>query len=106
MDNKLLKLSLACVTGVILSTAYNTPALAVEYAVAGYPYDKAGYAIQLDKDINEITSSSIGETETPVPGFINIGIANVQTNLLVREKPSENGKIIGKMPKDAGCEII
>jgi len=106
MDTKLIKFSLACVTGVLISTAYNTPALAVEYAVAGYPYDKAGYAIQLDKDIDEITSSSINNSEIPIPGFNNIGIANVQTNLLVREKPSENGKIIGKMPKDAGCEIL
>lgn len=104
MDSKLLKFSLACVTGVLISTAYNTPAKAAEYAVAGYPYDKAEYCIQLNEDINEITSSSV--SETPVPGFSNIGIANVQTNLLIREKPSENGKILGKMPKDAGCDIL
>lgn len=106
MDNKLLKFSLACVAGVLISTAHNAPAYAAEYAVAGYKYDKPEYAIQLDKDINEITSSSIADNNIPIPGFSNIGIANVQTNLLVREKPGENAKIIGKMPKDAGCEIL
>lgn len=104
MDNKLLKFSLACVTGVFIWSAYNTQAMAVEHAVAGYPYDKAGNVIQIDKDISEISSSSI--SETPIPGFSNIGIANVQTNLLVRESPSENGKILGKMPKDSGCDIL
>lgn len=104
MENKILKFSLACVTGVLMSTAFNTQAMAFEYAVAGYPYDKAGYEIQLNKDITEISSSSV--TDTPIPGFNNIGIANVQTNLMVRETPSENGKLVGKMPKDAGCEIL
>lgn len=104
MNNKLLKFSLVCVTGVCISTAYLTPVMAAEFAVAGYSYDKAGNTIQIDKDISEISSSSANDI--PVPGFSNIGIANVQTNLLVREKPGENGKILGKMVKDAGCEIL
>lgn len=104
MNYKLMKFSLACVTGVLISASHSTKAFAVEYAVAGYPYDKASNVLNIDKNINEISSSSTNET--PVPGFSNIGIANVQTNLLVRESPKENGKIVGKMPKDSGCEIL
>lgn len=138
MDKKLIKFSLIFVTGVFISAA---SAMAAEIAVAGYPYDKAETAIQIDKGKketsketslstkstsdtkkDEITSSSIESTksskttkytktnknsnEIPIPGFNNIGIANVDTNLLIREKPSENGKIVGKMPKDAGCDIL
>lgn len=127
MDKKLIKFSLIFVTGVFISAA---SAMAAEIAVAGYPYDKAETAIQIDKGKketsketslstkstsdtkkDEITSSSIESTksskttkytktnknsnEIPIPGFNNIGIANVDTNLLIREKPSENGKIVG-----------
>ena len=34
-----------------------------------------------------------------------LGIAKVDNYLNIREKPSEDGKIIGKLPKDAGCHI-
>lgn len=39
-------------------------------------------------------------------GFGNIGIANVSNYLNVRETPGEDGKLVGKMPKNAGCEIL
>lgn len=40
-------------------------------------------------------------------GYTNIGIANVEEgNLNVRALPSKNGKLVGKMPKNAACEVI
>lgn len=40
-------------------------------------------------------------------GYTNIGIANVESgNLNVREEPSTDGKLVGKMPKDAACEVL
>ncbi len=40
-------------------------------------------------------------------GYTNIGIANVESgNLNVREKPSTDGKLVGKMPKDSACEVL
>ncbi len=40
-------------------------------------------------------------------GYTNIGIANVEEgNLNVRALPSKNGKLVGKMPKDAACEVL
>ncbi len=40
-------------------------------------------------------------------GYTNLGIANVETgNLNVRETPSTSGKLVGKMPKNAACEIL
>ncbi len=40
-------------------------------------------------------------------GYTNIGIANVEAgNLNVRETPSTDGKMVGKMPKDSACEVL
>ena len=45
------------------------------------------------------------EAEGSLWGYTNLGIANVDNNLNVREKPGEDGKLVGKMPRNAACEI-
>lgn len=102
MENKLLKLSLVCVTGAFILAANPHTAYAFEEGVAGFTYDKISSSSEND-------SSSIATLSTeqiPIPGFTNIGIANVETNLLVRSGPGEDKKIVGKLPKNAGCEIL
>lgn len=98
MISKLLKVSLACAAGAILVTANPGTAKAYEEAVAGYIYDK-------DSGTNGASDTSIS-VDIPIPGFTNIGIANVETNLLIRSGPGENYKILGKLPKDGGCNIV
>lgn len=39
-------------------------------------------------------------------GYTNLGIAQVDNNLNIRETPDESGKLVGKLPKDAACEIL
>lgn len=40
-------------------------------------------------------------------GYTNLGIAQVESgNLNVREIPSTDGKLVGKMPKNAACEVV
>lgn len=39
-------------------------------------------------------------------GYTNIGIANVDNNLNIRAIPAEDGKLVGKLPKDAACEVL
>ncbi len=40
-------------------------------------------------------------------GYTNLGIANVETgNLNVRAEGSEDGKMIGKLPRNAACEVL
>lgn len=39
-------------------------------------------------------------------GYTNLGIANVDNHLNVREAPGEDGKLIGKMSNNAACEIL
>ncbi len=39
-------------------------------------------------------------------GYTNLGISNVDNNLNIRQTPADEGKLVGKLPKNAACEII
>lgn len=40
-------------------------------------------------------------------GYTNLGVCNVEeNNLNIRETPDESGKLVGKLPKDAACEVL
>lgn len=39
-------------------------------------------------------------------GYTNLGIAHVDNNLNVRAIGAEDGKLVGKLPKDAACEVL
>lgn len=39
-------------------------------------------------------------------GYTNLGLANVDNHLNIRQEPSESGKLIGKLSKNAACEIL
>ncbi|MBQ8878252.1 MAG: SH3 domain-containing protein, partial [Lachnospiraceae bacterium] len=40
-------------------------------------------------------------------GYTHLGICNVEeNNLNIRQEPDESGKLVGKLPKNAACEII
>lgn len=39
-------------------------------------------------------------------GYTNLGIADVEDNLNVRKIPAEDGKLLGKMPKNSACEVL
>ncbi len=103
MNRKLLKFSLVCVTGTLVLTAIPKTALAYEEAVAGFTADKITTGVGSG---DEGTVSSLSNYEIPIPGFINIGIANVDNNLNIRSGPGEDKKLVGKLPKNGGCEIL
>ena len=44
--------------------------------------------------------------DNTICGYTNLGIANVSNYLNVREEAGEDAKIVGKLPADAGCEIL
>lgn len=45
-------------------------------------------------------------TETGSFGYTNLGIANVDGSLNIRKDPSKDGELVGKLPSNAGCEIL
>ncbi len=105
MENKLFKFSLVCVTGAIILATNPKTALAFEEPVAGYIYDKdLSSTKQTGSDM--VIVSTFTTDEIPIPGFNNIGIADVTDNLNIRKGPGENENIVGKLPKDGGCDIV
>lgn len=103
MNMKLLRLSLVCVTGAIIATATPKTAMAFEEGVAGYIYDKGSKS---DSTGSGATTISLSISDIPIPGFNNIGIADVSDNLCIRSGPGEDYKIIGKIPKNGGVDIV
>lgn len=52
------------------------------------------------------TLAKIAEAESNHWGYQNLGIAHVDNHLNIREKPAEDGKLVGKLTKNAACEIL
>lgn len=59
--------------------------------------------LELDKSEEEFKEAA-GPVE--LYGYNNIGIANVDNHLNVRETPDESGKLVGKMSNNAACEVL
>lgn len=51
------------------------------------------------------TASGQGSTES-ICGYTNLGIARVEGNLNIRQSANEGAELVGKLPGNAGCEII
>ncbi len=62
----------------------------------------------------EVATAEVSETDTVMTamgqeetfGYTNLGIADVDGNLNVREAATTEAKLVGKMPNNAGCEIL
>lgn len=52
------------------------------------------------------TTDTAVPADTTICGYTNLGIAQVDSSLNVREQPDTNSDIVGKMQSDAGCEIL
>ena len=56
--------------------------------------------------ISENTAEVTQEVPSTIYGYTNLGIANVEETLNVRETPSADSSMVGKMPKNAAGEIL
>lgn len=62
----------------------------------------------------EVAAAQVTEAESVMTasgqedtfGYTNLGVADVDGNLNVREAPSTEASLVGKMPDNAGCEIL
>ena len=80
----------------------------VEYHVTYGPEKAILVAVSPDS----VSGDTVSGDETPAPqeipeyyGYKNLGVANVDNFLNMREKADINAKLVGKMPKGAGCEV-
>lgn len=80
----------------------------VSAATGTSPLPTAGVTALLETSLSteeyiQLAQEAIGSSW----GYTNIGIADVESgNLNVRETPSIDGKLVGKMPKNSACEIL
>jgi uncharacterized protein YgiM (DUF1202 family) len=67
--------------------------------------------VEIDDNIDEAAEIQVLNEEIEAEpetywGYTNLGIAHVDNHLNIREEPNENGKLVGKLSKDAACEIL
>ncbi len=95
-----------CAAGLVLCLALE-PMNAVAAGVSPL-MQSAGVASVLENSLSVEEYVAIAQQAQGASwGYTNIGIANVESgNLNVREKPAADGKMVGKMPKDAACEVL
>ena len=80
----------------------DSTAIAGAVSVAAVDLDKLEKISVTDSDAI-VTAKSIGD----ICGYKNIGICNVsEGNLNIRETPAPEGKLVGKFPADAACEVV
>lgn len=56
--------------------------------------------------VSENTAEVTQEAPSTIYGYTNLGIANIEETLNVRETPSADSSMVGKMPKNAAGEIL
>ena len=77
-------------------------------AEGNYVLQQAGIASMFSVDLTQEEYVNIAKEAVGASwGYTNIGIANVESgNLNVRAEASTKGKLVGKMSKDAACEVL
>ena len=90
--------------GVDASTSSAAAGVSAELA------DAATVASQAQDELTE-TESTEEQTESTEQaasayGYTNLGVANVEGNLNVRAAAGTDADVVGKMPNNAGCEIL
>lgn len=57
-------------------------------------------------EVSETDAVMTATGQANILGYTNLGIADVDGNLNVREAATTDAKLVGKMPNNAGCEIL
>lgn len=70
--------------------------------------NQAGFSTMIENTLSQEEYIAIAkEAEGALWGYTNLGIANVESgNLNIRESASTSAKLVGKLPKDAACEVV
>ena len=101
----------------VLATAVQQPVYAAEYSDARDVRYEQGSTELLTAGVGELFAAAplteaeymqiAKEAEGALWGYTHLGICNVdENNLNIRKDPNEEGKLVGKLPKNAACEIV
>ncbi len=77
-------------------------------AVAGVTGEVSGYLESGDARVADtgVQTTALGQDTMTAYGYTNLGVAKVDGNLNVRQTADIEGELVGKMPNEAGCEIL
>ncbi|MDF2951935.1 MAG: N-acetylmuramoyl-L-alanine amidase, C-terminus [Anaerocolumna sp.] len=103
VNKKFLKISTLCIAGTVLF-ALNSMNASADTLVGERPV--AGMSKTLEEYYATTAAATTEITLAEEYDYTNLGIANVENHLNIRQEPGEDKKIIGKLPKDAGCTIL
>lgn len=101
-------LILAMAAGLFFAGANSMDAQAASTIRAILP--SAGVATILEDNVEKEEYLQVAEEvkaeRKAMYGYENLGVAKVNDYLNIRETPSEGGELVGKLPKNGGCEVI
>lgn len=66
---------------------------------------KSASAVPMTGSAEEGSAEAAAEQDT-ICGYVNLGIADVENHLNIREGAGEDYDLVGKLPKNGGCEIL
>ncbi len=71
----------------------------------------ASAAVNVEKaaampQVSDADVATTGMAQLDTFGYANLGLANVEGNINIREAASTDASMVGKLPENAGCEIL
>lgn len=109
MDFKLARIAGLCMAGLLLipATVVNAEATSATTSAKDTVTEPIGASALLEsKKTQDEYIETAHEAEGALWGYTNLGISNVDDNLNIRKTPEEDGKLVGKLPKNAACELV
>lgn len=81
---------------------------AVDKVLKLLPEENEGETVQDMPETQEVqnTQEASAPVASVIPEYTVLGVANVTNYLNVRETPDLEGRLLGKLPMNAGCEIL
>lgn len=109
MKRKPIYITTLCLTGVLLTAApsFTSQASGASAGISAALRDSIAAQNGAEKISEALPLSAAVEAEdNTVCGYTNLGVANVDNHLNIREGAGEDYELVGKLPKNGGCEIL
>ena len=111
MDKRLVRaMSIVCCSALLVGEAGMTcdATETTETTAAVTANALAGISAATVMNLNDYEQAVTAVTTTGAAsyGYTNLGICQVEGNLNIREAASESGSLVGKLPNNAGCDIL
>ncbi len=100
-------LSTSSTAGIVSAAVVNMEATSSTSSTAGTAGIVSASVVDMDALLADVEDSDVVVTGyTPTYGYTNLGICIADGNLNIREAADIDSSLVGKLPENAGCEII